>query len=29
METNLIEKVKNNDIIINDIYKQISDIITK
>jgi len=28
METNLIEKVKNNDIIINDIYKQISDIIT-
>ena len=28
METNLIEKVKNNDIIINDIYKQISNIIT-
>lgn len=28
MKENLIEKVKNNDVIINDMYKQISDIIT-
>ena len=28
MNANLIEKVKNKDVIINDMYKQISDIIT-
>ena len=28
MKTNLIEEVKNKDLIINDMYKQISDIIT-
>ena len=28
MQTNMIEKAKNNDIIINDMYNQISDIIT-
>lgn len=27
MQTNMIEKIKNNDIIINDMYNQISDII--
>ena len=28
MQTNMVEKVKNNDIIINNMYNQISDIIT-
>ena len=28
METNVIEKLKSNDIVIDDMYNQISDIIT-